>query len=111
MTTFLYPAVKHIALRIRAKADRYISAEDTLPELPAAVPAEADHSRAELAEVLTKLPQGQREVLLLRFVDDMTLEQISQALDISISTVKSRLYRALDKLRQDKRIKDYFLED
>ena len=45
----------------------------------------------------------------MRFVDDMSLEEIAHALETPLNTIKSRLYRALDTLRDDPRTRDYFL--
>ena len=54
------------------------------------------------------LPEGQREVLLMRFVDDMSLREIAQALALPTGTVKSRLHRAVEALKDDKRTRTYF---
>ena len=110
MTTFLYPAVKHLSLAIRRKNRPQISCEERLTELPAPVSEEITDQRAELAAVLAVLGEEQREVLLMRFVDDMSLKEIGAALNIPVGTVKSRLYHALQKLREDCRTRDYFLE-
>jgi RNA polymerase sigma-70 factor (ECF subfamily) len=110
MTTFLYPVVKHLSLTLRSKNRRFTSDEEILRELPAPASRETQSSRSELAAVLTVLPDEQREVLLMRFVDDMTLQEIATALNIPIGTVKSRLHHALQRLRHDRRTRDYFLE-
>lgn len=110
MTTFLYPVVRHISLTIRNKSRRFTSDEEILSELTAPVSKETQSSRSELAAVLTVLPDEQREVLLMRFVDDMSLPEIATALNIPTGTVKSRLHHALQKLHQDRRTRDYFLE-
>ena len=109
MTTFLYPVVKNISITIRNKNRRFTSSEEILSEMTVPTSNETDSSRSELAAVLTVLPDEQREVLLMRFVDDMSLQEIADALDIPIGTVKSRLHHALHKLRGDHRTKDYFL--
>ncbi len=44
------------------------------------------------------------------FVDDMKIREISEALNVPMGTVKSRLYNALQTLRDDSRTRDYFLE-
>jgi RNA polymerase sigma-70 factor, ECF subfamily len=54
---------------------------------------------AALTAALAGLPFIHREVLTLRFEEEMKLEQISEVLDVPLSTVKSRLLRALENLR------------
>jgi len=48
---------------------------------------------------LLKIPAYYREVLLLRFHEELSLEEISGVLARPISTVKSRLYRGLTALK------------
>ena len=48
---------------------------------------------------LRKIPAYYREVLLLRFHEELGLEEIADVLSMPLSTVKSRLYRGLDALR------------
>ena len=48
---------------------------------------------------LLKIPPYYREVLLLRFHEELSLEEISAVLATPISTVKSRLYRGLTALK------------
>lgn len=56
--------------------------------------------RAEaVAAALRHLPAIHREVLTLRFEEDLKLEQMADVVQIPLSTVKSRLRRALDGLR------------
>jgi RNA polymerase sigma-70 factor, ECF subfamily len=47
-----------------------------------------------------KLSQRQKTVFLLRFVEDMSLEAIADAMNLEIGTVKSHLNRALDAVRR-----------
>jgi RNA polymerase sigma-70 factor (ECF subfamily) len=110
MTTFLYPVVRHIASNIRQKNRRFTSGEEKLDEIPVSKSNDSTENRSELAAVLNILPKEQREVLLMRFVDDMDLKEIAAALNIPVGTIKSRLYRALDTLRKDSRTQAYFLE-
>lgn len=108
LTTFLFPIARHTALA-RARA-REVEARLT----PSAGRAEAvsepdiDVPSPELAAAIDALPPGQREVLLMRAVDDMALEEISLALAIPLGTVKSRLHLALQALRDDDRARRYF---
>ena len=57
--------------------------------------------RAEVAEVLLKLEPNYREVLVLRFHEEMSLEEIAGVTRAPLSTVKSRLYRGLAALRPE----------
>jgi len=101
LKTFLYPTVKHIALTYRRKSSR----TEPLPDNAAAVLA-ADRVRDEsaerlaLADLVQKLPDTQREVILLRYADGLDLAEIAQALEIPLGTVKSRLHNALARLRK-----------
>lgn len=60
-----------------------------------------------LAEAMNELPSIHREVLSLRFEEGMKLEQIAEVAAVPLSTVKSRLHRALDSLRDavDRRLR------
>ena len=57
--------------------------------------------RAEVAEVLLKLDANYREVLVLRFHEEMSLEEIARVTKSPLSTVKSRLYRGLAALKPE----------
>ena len=110
MTTFLYPVVKHLSIAVRDKGRRFASSDESLDEIPKPPQAHATADRQELSAVLAVLPVGQREVLLLRFVDGLSLKEIAKALEIPSGTVKSRLHNALETLRRDGRTRKYFLE-
>ncbi len=123
MKTFLYPVIKHTAIALRNKSLRFVSDDQALADLNAppdprgatgSLPASADppgeSARTELASALRVLPPEQRETLLMRFVDDMTLQEISDALSIALGTVKSRLHHALKTLREDGNTRRYFVD-
>jgi RNA polymerase sigma-70 factor (ECF subfamily) len=55
---------------------------------------------ASLGAALAHLPASYREVLSLRFHEDMGLVEIARVVDCPLSTVKSRLYRGLAVLRE-----------
>lgn len=107
MTTFLYPVVKNLSIAARRKSRREINL-DQLPEPSPTMQLAGSDPRNELGIVLGELPAGQREVVLMRFVDDLSLLEIAQALGIPEGTVKSRLHNALQTLRGDPRVRDYF---
>jgi RNA polymerase sigma-70 factor (sigma-E family) len=49
---------------------------------------------------LEALPQNQRAVLVLRYYEDLSEEEIADTLDIPAGTVKSRCARGLEQLRR-----------
>lgn len=108
MTTFLYPVVKHLSLALLKKKRRHVAGDELLRAQVAPEPDRTERQRGELAEVCAFLPQGQLEVLLMRFVDSMTLKEIAQALDIPLGTVKSRLHHAIKTLRENEKTRRYF---
>lgn len=108
-TTLLYQVVRHTAIGLRQKHRREPTLGDLpFPELAAPDGDDPTAARQELAAVLRCLPETHREVLLLRFLDDFSLEEIGQALGIPLGTVKSRLHNALEMLRTDPRTRRYF---
>ena len=56
---------------------------------------------AEVGEVLLKLEPNYREVLVLRFYEELSLEEIASVTRAPLSTVKSRLYRGLAALKPE----------
>lgn len=59
-----------------------------------------DHYRDfDLEEAIESLEPLEKTIITLRFFEDFKLEQIALVTNENISTVKSRLYRALRKLR------------
>ncbi len=56
---------------------------------------------AEIAQVLLTLEPNYREVLTLRFHEEMSLEEIAGVTCAPLSTVKSRLYRGLAALKPE----------
>ena len=98
LRAFLYPAIKHLCIDRRRKQRETIDVADMVERLPA--PERPDLS--DLQRLLAGLPESHREVVLLRFVDDMTLQDIAAALDVPLGTVKSRLHYALDVLRKQR---------
>jgi RNA polymerase sigma-70 factor (ECF subfamily) len=103
LTTYLYPVVKNTALAAKRRTRKLKFGE--VPE--EAAPAVA-MPEGELGELLKILPEGQLEVLLMRVVDGMSVEEVATALGLAEGTVKSRLHHALGKLRGDERAKRWF---
>ena len=68
------------------------------PDTPERALSEFEQRRT-LQRALDQLPPEQREVLMLRLEQELTLEQIATITGVGRETVKSRLRYAMDKLR------------
>ena len=62
-------------------------------------PQEDTYHDLDLQEALGYLDANERTTVILRFFEDRKLEEIAQITEVGVNTVKSRLYRALKKLK------------
>lgn len=100
LRTFLFPVVRNLCLsRLRKKKPNVDSKVLEFQEAKTTRDPEADKSRVE--EMVVNLGDEHRDVVLLRFAEQMTLEEIAEKLSIPKGTVKSRLHNALKKLRDN----------
>lgn len=63
--------------------------------------AEACYGDAELKEAIDRLSVEEKTLIFLRFYEDKPLKEIAEILQENLNTVKSRLYRTLEKLRAE----------
>jgi len=52
-------------------------------------------------ERVCQLPEQMKTIIILHFYEQMTLKEISQTLDVNLNTVKTRLYAALKRLKNE----------
>jgi RNA polymerase sigma-70 factor (ECF subfamily) len=101
---WLYRIVHHQAvsyLRKRSKYPVIVEQCETIPEANSASVTELMFDNAEMVHVAMQgLSVDHRRVLTLRFLEDMTIDQIAKVIDCSPGTVKSRLHYAKDALRR-----------
>lgn len=107
--TWLYRvAVNRCKMRLRRKTTpsaEWDEIEERLERLPqpAELGPEAATLRKERAQALWEsveaLPEEHRVVIVLRYQQDLSYEEIAQVLGISLGTVKSRLFNAHRKLK------------
>ena len=96
LTTLLYPIAKNTAITALRKSGRFPAAEDVVPD---DLPGPEGGDTTDIRGVLANLPGGQREVVKLRFVDDLSLAEIADVLSIPLGTVKSRLHFGIARLK------------
>lgn len=99
--TWFYRILVNLCLDHLRRRQKVIFLEEPL-ELER--PREAGHGaeeRMDLADALERLPPNLKTVVFLRFYQDMQLQEIAQVTGENLSTVKTRLYRALNLLHLD----------
>lgn len=94
----------HDALRRAGRQRRLleVAAPPTDPrvETESVQPEEAIHRRAELESALRRLPDDEREALVLKEVAGMTYREISESCGVPLGTVQSRIHRARQRLAE-----------
>jgi RNA polymerase sigma-70 factor (ECF subfamily) len=61
-------------------------------------PAARAEAGIDVERLLARLPEGQREVVALRYLHDLSEDEVALLLDIPAGTVKSRLHHAIARL-------------
>lgn len=98
VSTWIYRIVINTALDFLRKANREAElVENSMIETGGSF--EEKYQDFEIMEILGMLEEKDRTVLVMRYFEDYKLEQIAQVTGEALSTVKSRLYRALKKLK------------
>jgi RNA polymerase sigma-70 factor, ECF subfamily len=88
--------------QVRARAAdrlRVVHIEDESDDPPALAERETDSTAVRTA--LGKLPEGQREALVLAYWCGLTADQIARRVDIPLGTAKSRIRLGLARLRAE----------
>ena len=106
-----YPYVRRAVVNLARSGLRKRSVMRRVRLVPIDVPSPdvavvASESRAELLEAVRVLPRRQREVVVLRYLEDCSTAETADALGISEGAVKTHLHRAMDamaKTLEDKR--------
>lgn len=96
--TWIYRIVTNTALNLLKKQKNISSYEENLPFLPQE--QEPFSHRDEVLSLLDHLDETERTILILRFFEELKIDQIARIIQENPNTTKSRLYRALQKLRK-----------
>lgn len=83
---------------LRARRE-FTPLDDEALDTPVRATQEIALQGRDLGRAVAQLPDGQREVLLLVVLEDMSYQDVAETLGIPIGTVMSRLSRAREKVR------------
>ena len=93
--------------RAKVRAESYLEDETESNELRFATPGRLSPARTTeqnerlnlVRQAVKSLPDDLRQVIVMKEFEELTFQEISESLEIPLSTVKSRLYTALKQLR------------
>ncbi|NLR67615.1 sigma-70 family RNA polymerase sigma factor [Chitinophaga varians] len=107
---YLYKAFRRVLLRmLEAQQRKYtFSVPDDWPELPQELAYEhtmisrerLEKISRDLATALGKMTPRQREIIHLRYYEEMEYEEIAVLMQLSVSSTYKLVYKAIDTLRQ-----------
>jgi RNA polymerase sigma-70 factor (ECF subfamily) len=106
LSTWLYAITSRLCLNRLTSGERRLArqGEEVLLRLSDANPRpdtvlERGELEAALARAIAELPEDRRIVVVLRDLEGLSYEEIAQALELELGTVRSRLHRARADLR------------
>lgn len=116
-STWLYRIATNLCIdRLRKKKpDYYLDAEvagteglDMYSQIPSDTKLPEDElERLEIKEriqmEIQRLPEKYRSVIVLKYIDELSLKEISEILNLPVGTVKTRIHRGRDALRKSMR--------
>ncbi len=102
LRTYLLGVVRNLAFRQHRESGRECG-EDDLPDAPSPETQLDDLLAGEVSarveRAVSELPLLQREALVLFQYDELSLEEIASVVGTEVGTVKARLHRARERLR------------
>jgi RNA polymerase sigma-70 factor (ECF subfamily) len=89
-----------VSLEVLGSGQSNRSAEETIPSDGLLPPEDAERKETaeQVREAVGELPVDHRAVITLRFVEGLSYQEIAEAIDCPLGTVKSRIHYALQKI-------------
>ncbi|GIO27951.1 RNA polymerase sigma factor SigV [Ornithinibacillus bavariensis] len=106
--SWFYRIVVNTSLDFLRRRKKVTVLDDTTIQLHS--PSHEDHYHdMDLEQALNSLPIQYRSVVVLRYFEDLKIEDVAEILELNINTAKTRLYKALKILRDQ--MNDLHLEE
>ncbi len=100
LKTFLYPVVKNTTINTIRKKRKIVPLDDSIARN---IPDEGlnwDVEFRNLSEYMESFSKEEKELVFLRYYDELQLSEISEVFKVPVGTIKSRLNRLLARLRE-----------
>ena len=116
---WLYVIANRLCLNWLRKEKKHKKQLQSLEDTPMAEVAESTYARYELEQreteateqrfeivekLLEKLPEGERTVITLYYLGEMTTTEIGKFLDVSVEAIRTRLHRARKRLEKEEEL-------
>ena len=96
ISTWIYRIVVSTSIDLLRKRQKN---ESIVGKLDEDVSYEDSYSNPDLKAALEQLDESEKTVIVLRYFEDLKLDDIARITDSNLNTVKARLYRGLKKLK------------
>ena len=96
ISTWIYRIVVNTSIDLLRKRQKN---ESIVGKLDEDVSYEDSYSNPDLKAALEQLDESEKTVIVLRYCEDLKLDDIARITDSNLNTVKARLYRGLKKLK------------
>lgn len=98
LKSWLYKIIVNNSLDYLRKHKRLSVVDDTVMEA-LGNSTEDRYQNLDLQEAMDQLPDKYKTIIILRYFEDMKIEEVAQVMDENVNTIKTRLYRALKILK------------
>ena len=96
--TWFYRIIVNTSLDFIRKRSKEIVLEDEILLNNNVIDSD-NYPDIDLERALENLPDNYRVIIILRYFEDLKIDEISKVLDVNINTIKTRLYKGLELLR------------
>ncbi len=97
---WIFAIARHTRLDAYRRRRRRQSKETLVAELPETAAHAAPPESRMMARLLDRLPESQREVLLMLKVSGMSLEEVARATSTTVGAIKQKAHRGYARLRE-----------
>lgn len=98
MKSWFYKIIVNTSLDYLRRKNKLTVVDDTTIQLHS--PGVSDHYEdIDLHRALNELPPDYRSVIVLRYFEDLKIEEVADILELNVNTIKTRIYKALKLLR------------